>query len=192
MMMDKKTGFSWRLFVVYGSPYDEGKQAFLTELDSVMAHWQGPTIIASDFNLVRFSTDKSNGIINHKWADLFNNWVSTWSLIELDPSNKKFTWSNNQENLVMAKIDRVFISTDWEVVFPLANVKASDRPPSGHNPLLLNAGDNAHFGKKKFRFEKWWLEREDFRGVVCKAWNETCRETNAMDRWKFKLEALGG
>lgn len=95
MMMDKKTGFSWRLFVVYGSPYDEGKQAFLTELDSVMAHWLGPTIIASDFNLVRFSTDKSNGIINHKWADLFNNWVSTWSLIELDPSNKKFTWSNN-------------------------------------------------------------------------------------------------
>jgi hypothetical protein len=25
MMLDKKTGFSWKLVVVYGSPYEEGK-----------------------------------------------------------------------------------------------------------------------------------------------------------------------
>jgi hypothetical protein len=61
---------------------------------------------------------KSNGIINHKWADASIEWVSSCGLIELDPPNKLFTWTNNQNNLIMAKIDRVFISTNWEAAFP--------------------------------------------------------------------------
>jgi hypothetical protein len=33
----------------------------------------------------------------------------------------------------------------------------------------LNVGDNMYFGKKKFRFEKWWLSKENFIEVVSKA-----------------------
>jgi hypothetical protein len=68
--------------------------------------------------------------------------------------NKAFTWTNNQENMIMAKIDSIFVTTKWESVFPLVRVKALERPPSDHNPLLNNSGDNTHFGKKRFRFEK--------------------------------------
>ncbi|WVZ50554.1 hypothetical protein U9M48_001796 [Paspalum notatum var. saurae] len=32
---DKRTGFSWKLVVIYGSPYEEGKQDFLDELEMV-------------------------------------------------------------------------------------------------------------------------------------------------------------
>jgi hypothetical protein len=156
----------------------------------VVAHWQGPTIIAGDFNLTRFASDKSNGIINHKWADAFNAWISAWGLVELNPSNKKFTWTNNQDNLIMVKLDRVFVTTDWEAAFPLASVRALDRLPSDHSPLLLNTGDNAHFGKKKFRFEKWWLEKAEFKEIVSKAWNENCRDNNSMDRWQFKIRTF--
>jgi endonuclease/exonuclease/phosphatase family metal-dependent hydrolase len=133
---------------VYGSLYEEGKQAFIDELYLVLVSWQGPTLIGGDFNLVRFAYEKSNGNINHKWVDAFNEWVSRWSLMELDAPNKMFTWTNNQENLGMAKLDRVFITTEWEAAFPLARVKALKRPPSDHNPILLNMGDNVHFGKK--------------------------------------------
>jgi hypothetical protein len=38
-------------------------------------------------------------------------------------------------------------------------------------------------GKKKFRFEKWWLEREDFREVVTKAWVVSCLVASARDVW---------
>jgi hypothetical protein len=61
MLSDIKIGFSWKLVVVYSSPYEEGKQAFLGELHSVMNKWSGPTLIGGDFNLVHFSRDKSNG-----------------------------------------------------------------------------------------------------------------------------------
>jgi hypothetical protein len=50
----KKTGFTWKLIVVYGPSYEEQKHDFLDELESVMNLWQGPTLIGGDFNLVRF------------------------------------------------------------------------------------------------------------------------------------------
>jgi hypothetical protein len=190
MLLDKKTGFSWKLVVVYGSPYEDGKQAFIEELHDVMASWEGPTLIGGDFNLVRFASDKSNGIINHRWADAFNDWVDQWVLIELNPPNKAFTWTNNQENLIIAKIDRIFVTTEWESAFPLVRVKALERPPSDHNPLLINSGNNTHFGKRRFRFEKWWLEKENFRALVAKAWAEPCQDTNIVDRWQFKVRTF--
>jgi hypothetical protein len=112
------------------------------------------------------------------------------ALIELDPPNKAFTWTNNQENLIMARIDRIFVTTDWEAAFPLARVKALERPPSDHNPLLLNTGDNMQFGKRKFRFEKWWLSKEPFNEVISKAWETNCSEPRPIDRWQFKIRTL--
>lgn len=72
MLTCKKSGFIWKFIVVYGPTYDDQKQAFLDELEAIMSTWQGPTLVGGDFNLVRFVSDKSNGVINHKWADSFN------------------------------------------------------------------------------------------------------------------------
>lgn len=83
MLLDKKMDFSWKFIVVYGSPYEERKQAFLDKLHEVMSKWDGLTVIGRDFNLVRFSSDKSNSAINYRWADAFNDWVSVRALIEL-------------------------------------------------------------------------------------------------------------
>jgi hypothetical protein len=61
-------------------------------------------------------------------------------------------------------------------------VRALERPASGRNPILIKSGDNAYFGEKIFRFEKWWLEKETFRGLVVKAWDEPCNYSNVMDK----------
>lgn len=45
MISDVKTGFCWKLVVVYGSPYETGKLDFLTEIDEVMSKWKGPTMV---------------------------------------------------------------------------------------------------------------------------------------------------
>jgi hypothetical protein len=169
-LQDTKIGFNWRLVVVYGSPYEEGKQEFLEELHKVMLSWQGPTLFGGDFNLVRNSTDKNNGNINHKWADAFNGWINGWGIIEINSSNKMYTWTNNQDTPVLAKLDRIIATTDWEANFPLSKVKTLDRIPSDHNPLLLDTGNNMSSPKKKFRLEKWWLENDNFKEVVTKAW----------------------
>jgi hypothetical protein len=72
MLQDKKSNFCWKLVVVYGSPYEEGKADFIDELHVILASWQGPILIGGDFNLSRFTSDKNNGRISQKWADCFN------------------------------------------------------------------------------------------------------------------------
>lgn len=148
MLQDKKSSFSWKLVVVYGSPYEDGKEAVIEELHTVMSSWQGLVMVGGDFNLVRFASDKSNANINYRRADMFNSWVHMWALLELNASNRKYTWTNNQDRLVMAKIDRIFVTTEWNASFPLASVKGLDRVPSDHNPLVVEAGASMFFGKK--------------------------------------------
>jgi hypothetical protein len=83
--------------VVYGSPYEESEIDFVNELHRVMALWQGPTLVGGDFSMVRSYKEKSNGAINFAHANLFNNWINCWGLIEIKDPCKSFTWSNNQE-----------------------------------------------------------------------------------------------
>jgi endonuclease/exonuclease/phosphatase family metal-dependent hydrolase len=86
------------------------------------------------------------------YGQMLSDWTSQWGLIELDLCNKQYTWTNNQENLVLPRIDRVFVSTEWERAFPLARVKALNRLPSDHNPLLIDLGCTLSFGKKRFMY----------------------------------------
>jgi hypothetical protein len=185
-----RTSFSWRLVVVYGCPYEEEKANFIDELHVVLPSWQGPTLVGGDFNLSRFPSDKSNGHINQKWVDCFNDWVNKWGLIKINPSNRKYTWANNQKSLVMAKLDRVFMSTEWDQAFPLVRVLGLAQGISDHSPLLVDSGDNFSRGKKKFRFEKWWLERPEFGDLIEKAWATECQGIGAMDRWQNKVRVF--
>ena len=59
---------------VYGSPYEEGKEEFISELHSILMNTSGPLLIGGDFNLVRYQVEKSNGNDNQKWWDKFNSW----------------------------------------------------------------------------------------------------------------------
>lgn len=64
MLTDKKSNLTWKLVVVYGSPYEESKADFIDKLHTVMSSWSGPTMIGGDFNLSRFASDKNNGRIS--------------------------------------------------------------------------------------------------------------------------------
>jgi endonuclease/exonuclease/phosphatase family metal-dependent hydrolase len=142
--------------VVYGSPYVVEKVLFIDELHKILASWQEPWLIGGggDFNLCRFSSDKNTGRINQKYDDAFNDWINKWGLVEVNPNNRKYTCSNNQGNAILIKLDRVFISTEWEAAFPLVRVTTLTKGISDHNPLLIDSGDNCSVSKKKFRFEK--------------------------------------
>jgi hypothetical protein len=84
-----------RITTVYGSPYEEGKQAFISELLELFLNWDGPALIGGDFNLVRNQTDKSNGSIDFRWAHKFNSWIEMWVLIEIGLAGRTFTRGNN-------------------------------------------------------------------------------------------------
>jgi hypothetical protein len=111
-----------------------------------------------------------------------------WGLIELNPSNRKLTWTNNQSTPILAKLDRIFVSTSWERAFPL--VRALPKGISDHNPIMFDSGTDISFGKKRFKFEKWWLEQSKFKGIVEKAWTSPYTLNNPMDVWQFRVRTL--
>jgi hypothetical protein len=69
-------------------------------------------------------------------------------------------------------------------------VEALPKEISDHTPLLINLGSNFTFGKKIFRFEKWWLERADFKDVVYKAWSTNCSALDPIEVWQNKIGTL--
>jgi endonuclease/exonuclease/phosphatase family metal-dependent hydrolase len=59
---------------------------------------------------------------------------------ELRRNGSKFTWTNKQQVHVMCVLDRVFVSTEWEMLFPMAVIQVETRIGSDHSPLLFTNG----------------------------------------------------
>ena len=90
----------------------------------------------------------------------------------------------------MAKLDRILINTAFEQQYPLASVRSAPRASSDHTPLIIDFGLNVTQKPMPFRFEKWWLEREDFHELISKIWNTPCHYADPLDTWQFKVRLL--
>jgi hypothetical protein len=67
-------------------------------------------------------------------------------------------------------------------------VTALSKGISDHNPLLVDSGDNCSISRKRFRFDKWWLERSE--ELVSKVWSLECKESDPMEIWQFKVRSF--
>jgi uncharacterized protein YfkK (UPF0435 family) len=90
----------------------------------------------------------------------------------------------------MALLDRVFVSTYWEKMFPACSVIAKARLGSDHTPLIVDTGSFKAPSNKQFRFEKWWLQIDGFDQMVEKIWSAPCNYVKTIDRWQFKIRNL--
>jgi hypothetical protein len=142
------------------------------------------------FNLVKSSKDKSNGVVNLKWCDKFNEWTHKHSLMEIKLAGRCFTWSNNQDNAILAHIDRVFCGTDFDMKYPLSSTKTLPRQPIDHAPILWESRLDQMAEKSRFRFEKWWLQHKDFERLVKEVWSAPIREEKAIYRWQNRVRLL--
>jgi hypothetical protein len=90
----------------------------------------------------------------------------------------------------MAAIDKVFVSTCWEQLFPSVSVRTLPHIGSDHTPLVFDSGAFVAPPVKQFRFEKWWLNIEDFKPLVIRTWNMPCNATKSVDIWQHKIRML--
>ncbi|XP_073360435.1 uncharacterized protein [Aegilops tauschii subsp. strangulata] len=115
----------------------------------------------------------------------FKAFVDNNELKELYMHGRRFTWSNERDQLVMTKIDQVLVSVDWELNFPDVLLQALSSNISDHAPLHLST--SAPFcPKRRFRFEIYWTRLEGFEQAVKDAW--VC-EDDIADPFK-RLNAL--
>ena len=146
-----------------------------------------PFVIAGDFNLIRSPDDKSSNRFDPRRMRLFNDFIADLALREIRRVGARYTWSNNRSDPVRCVLDRVLVSVDWEVAFPLCSLRAITRVGSDHSPLLLSSGGSRPPRLNRFHFENFWLTQPGFKQAVCVKWLEAAahppRVFNAVDVW---------
>lgn len=121
--------------------------------------------------------------------NLFNHFVSESSLREMHRHGGAYTWTNKQSSPIMAILDRVFISVDWEEHFSLATARSLTRVGADHNPLLVETESEVSIRSTIFRFENAWLNQEGFREWVISKWPQR-HKSYILDHWNIVSSML--
>jgi hypothetical protein len=74
------------------------------------------------------------GVGNTTLMNAFNSFIKRFSLREVHREGPKFTWTNKQECPIMSNIDRVLVTTKWDLKFTLANLTILTRVGWDHCP----------------------------------------------------------
>jgi len=143
---------------VYGPAQEDFKSAFLSELVRTCQQNTLPTLIGGDFNIMRHNKEKNKDNFNPRWPFLFNDVIDSFDLREIELTGRQFTWANFLTDPTYEKLDRVLMTTEWELKYPLVTVHVLDRGISDYTPLILETGDTVISGHlKQFKMELSWL-----------------------------------
>jgi exonuclease III len=138
----KQDNFNWEIINVYGPVHSEKKEGFLDELSRKVSRLSVPFIIGGDFNMIRFTWEKSSGNVTQMWMDAFNDFIRDNGIKEMMRKGNKFTWTNKQINHVMSVLDRVLVCPRWEQWYRKASCETLTRVGSDHCPILVNTDDH--------------------------------------------------
>lgn len=132
-----------------------------------------------DFNLILQAAGKNNTRVNRCLMGRFRQLVDDLELKEVHLNGRAFTWLNARERPTLERIDKVLVSSEWEILFPASFLRALPSTASDHCPLLLSTA--FIFGThKNFHFESFWPKLEGFQDTVSKAWRGRARLSDPL------------
>jgi hypothetical protein len=111
--------------------------------------------------------DKSNDRLNQRLMGQFHHLLNDIPPKEVHLSGRLYTWSNERAH---PRIDRAFVSNEWDDIFAHSDLQALSTICSDHAPLLLQT-DVEHQRKKRFIFRSFWTRCDGFLEVVGRAWH---------------------
>jgi hypothetical protein len=96
-------------------------------------------------------------------------------------NTRLYTRSNEREYPTLERIDRAFISNEWESLFLTHELQALPSLCSDHAPLLLQTNVLVK-RRKRFFFLPFWPRCEGFLEVVQAAWHCLIRDATPFQR----------
>jgi hypothetical protein len=106
-------------------------------------------------------------------------------------TGRQYIWAGSGDNPTYEKLDRVLVSTEWEINFLLAKVEARDQNISDHTPLDVSIdASTLQSGNRPFRFERGWLLKEGFYDMVENIWRSENSGSSPLQRWQSKIRRL--
>jgi hypothetical protein len=188
IVWDKNFHRKWILGAVYGPAHDKEKNDFLVEMAAFCENNKDPNIVGGDFNIIRFSNERNKKCGLHKHSDLFNDLIHKYELIEIQMPCGGFTWSNNQNDPTLVKLDKILMSEDWDTIYPLVHIRKLPWELSDHNPLLVLTEIVNEDKQFVFHFEIGWLSHLKFLEHIERIWGKPCRTKSSLDKVQQKLK----
>ncbi|KAM0846028.1 hypothetical protein ACQ4PT_055961 [Festuca glaucescens] len=116
----------------------------------------------------------------------FRHILNSLALQDMPLQGRRFTWSNGQEDPLMARLDRVFFSPSWEDTHPISDLLPLSSNISDHCPLILSCS-SARPRSCRFSFEHFWTNLPGFQDVVKAAWEPEVEANDPLLVFDAKL-----
>lgn len=182
----REEGLQWSITVVYGPQLEAEKIEFLAELETLQPTMKPAWMVIGDFNFIYKISDKNNDRLNRRMIQRFSGLLDKIQVKELHLPGRRFTWAGDGTNPTQTKIDRAFITTDWDFMFGEAHLFPLSSTCSDHAPLFL-VGKEKRSKPPQFRFEAFWLKIPGFLEVVQESWHRSIFATNPLAVFRIKL-----
>lgn len=142
------------------------KKVWAEILDILVSAAEPYILLLGDFNAVCRQDEKANSIFCNRESSLFNSFIDSSGLLEVQMTNSTFTWFGPAGK--RSKLDRALVSTDWFASGKWI-VLAHDRFTSDHCPLSLSVGC-VDWGPKPFKLFNCWLEDPQLTEALKLSW----------------------
>jgi hypothetical protein len=146
-------------------------------------------MLIGDFNLILCDQDKNKRRVNRAWMRRFKHAVDSSFLREIKLVGRRYTWSNEQSDPTLVRLDRAFCNEEWDDLFQAAKLLPQASSMSDHCPLLLVQDITTRI-PPRFRFESFWPLLQGYNAVVEQSWKSPCLLTNHFAVLDFKLKRL--
>ncbi|GJZ83465.1 RNA-directed DNA polymerase, eukaryota, reverse transcriptase zinc-binding domain protein [Tanacetum coccineum] len=79
---------------VYAPQSLSNKISLWSSLSNIISNWDGNLVVMGDFNEVRNASERCDSVLNERQTDIFNEFITNSSLIDISLGGYKFTWTD--------------------------------------------------------------------------------------------------
>ncbi|OMO55679.1 reverse transcriptase [Corchorus capsularis] len=168
----EKDGVKFRITWIYGAPIYKDRKIVWDRIKRKAMGIDTAWMCIGDYNDIMDEDEKEGG--NPKEQRImqnFRNFINFCQLMEVPTQGQKFTWSGIRENgLIKERLDRSLMNLAWFETFSRSQVWNLISLGSDHSPLIFSSDVKDGKGSKKFKFEAYWCESDDYDGIIREGW----------------------
>lgn len=164
----------WIAYCVYGTPYENKKRSFQSNLTERILRCKKPWVLLGDLNCILSQSEKQGGRpFCLKDGKHLKDFLDDIGGLDLGAVGSLFSWHNNREirHYVKERLDQAICDFSWCMLFPKSGVINLPIVGSDHAPVILDTCLERESLKFSFQFLEAWTCEPSCESVVHDAWN---------------------
>jgi hypothetical protein len=185
----------WRLTCVYGEAQVMERYKTWDTLCSIAGTSDLPWLVLGDFNEVLMQSEHEG--VNPRGQgqmDGFRDALDICGLADLGYTGRRWTFEKKVSGgtFTRVRLDRAVADTEWNTIFPFAEVVNETAACSDHGPIVLKLMEenNDRHQPKNFKYEVMWERHPELYAFVEGKWNSEQKASSAVEVQE-KLKQLG-